>query len=248
MTDRARPLCAAPRCRIPGRHGEDCPGDCRGCHPALAADGLRLCGHCAKRIGTDAVKLAELYDELELMLRPAGGTGGGHGQPGSASPPRDAVVAIRTEIRHVLVGWVRLIAEERGIRLPADRLDALGAFAARHADLLAASDYAADAADELRQLAGRAWGLAYPNGTRRLRVGPCPQCGGVGSGRWAIQRLPAGFIGPPNRSGMLIAVMREQDGGALPSEVFCDLGAEHRWTADQWRKLDRLVTKRRMAA
>lgn len=240
-------LCVNPRCRIPGRHAEGCAGNCRGCQRAWSADGLRLCPVCARRIGENAVKLGKLYVELELVLRPSGAGGRSSGKPGSASPPRDDVVATRTEIRHVLAGWCRVVSEERGLDLPADEVSAMGAYLRLHGDWLAASDYADEVSDELAGLVGRAWGLAYPNGTRRVRVGPCPRCGGVASGQWVVERLPAGFIGPPNRSGMLVAVVRDKD-GKLPSEVYCDLVAEHEWDAPQWRQLDREVTARRKMA
>lgn len=225
MTDRTRPLCANPRCAIPGRHCGDCGTDCRGCQPAWAADGLRLCGHCTRRLGQDAVKAARLHGELELVLRPSG-AGGGHVQPSSASPPRDDVVAMRTEIRHVLVAWCRLVSEERGISPPADDVTAMGAYLVRHAEWLAAREYAGEAADELAGLAGRAWGLAYPSGTRRLDLHEsCPYC-----------------------DAELTATMRPQDGGLLPSDVVCAGEEHHTWPADQWRKLDRLVARRRAVA
>jgi hypothetical protein len=220
------PLCLNPRCAIPRRHRDDCDGDqCRGCLPGWAADGLRLCAVCTRRHGENAVKAAELHGELELMLRPSGSGGQVTGKPGSASPPRDAVVAMRTEIRAVLASWCRFIAEERGIGLPDDEVTAMGNYLRLHGEWLAATEYAGEVADELASLASRAWGLAYPSGTRRIEVGPCPHC-----------------------DGTLTAIVRATD-QALPSEVACDADEAHRWSADRWRELDRLVmAKRRMAA
>ena len=233
--------CLNPRCRIPNRHADGCTGDCRGCLPGTAADGLRLCLVDLRRLGENPVKLADLHAELELVLRAAGHGERTSNKPGSGTPPRDAVMQVRTEIRHVLVSWCRLVAEERGVGLPVDQLDAMGAWLARHAQWLAAQEYAGEVADELAGLASRAWGLAYPNGTRRIAVGPCPRCGGVAAGRWSVERLPRGFIGPPRRSGHLVAVVRDKDQDKLPGEVFCDLIAEHFWPAPQWRQLDREV-------
>jgi hypothetical protein len=221
-----RPLCVNQRCRIPRRHGPACPGaDCGGCLVAWAADGLRLCPVDLRRLAENAVKLATLHGELELVLRGNGQGGERTGKPGSASPPRDAVVWARAEIRQVLVGWCRVISEERGIGLPRDEVTAMGAYVAKHAEWLAAGEYADEVADELSTLAGRAWGLAYPTGTRHVEVGPCPLC-----------------------AGTLTAVVRATD-SALPSEVACDGEEPHRWSADRWKELDRLVmAKKRRAA
>lgn len=245
-----QPLCASPRCRLPGRHAEGCDQPtCRGCLPARAADGLRLCTVCARRIGENATRAAELYDDLALVLKAAGRGERSSNKPGSGGPPRDAVVEQRATIRHVLVSWCRLVSEERGISLPGNDTGDLAAYLVRHAEWLAACDYADEVADELAGLASRAYGLAYPSGSRRIRVGPCPRCGGVpGPHGQAIQRLPLGFIGPPNRSGCLVAVVREQDQDKLPSEVACDLVGEHKWDAIQWRQLDREVMAKRRAA
>jgi hypothetical protein len=293
------PLCLNPRCRIPGRHGDGCDGECRGCLKGWAADGLRLCLTCTRRLsesllgwtdkdGREYPGLVELHGELELVLKAAGSGERASSKPGSGTPPRDAVVDMRAEIRHVLVSWCRLISEERGMWLPGhwvvqrlargfigppnrtwiddDTLPAIGAYVARHAEWLAATEYAGEAADELAGLMSRAWGLAYPSGTRRLSVGPCPLCGGVpGRNAWVVEQLPRGFIGPPRRAGKLEALVREREKcikherldcpdrlcraqDLLPSEVFCDMVDEHRWPATAWGRLDKLVIARRRAA
>jgi hypothetical protein len=234
------------RCGIPRRHHDGCDDQqCRGCLPGWAADGLRLCAHHAARIGGDAIKAAVLHGELELVLRPSGG-GGRTGKPGSASPPRDDVVAMRTEIRHVLVSWCLLISEERGISLPT-RLEveqlpdgfigpprrrrvhdetalSVGGYVAKHAEWLAAQPYAGEVSDELASLASRARGIAFPSGTRRVEAGPCPLC-----------------------PGTLTALVRTTD-ALLPSEVACDGDEAHRWASERWRELDRLVAAKRRAA
>lgn len=242
-----RLLCAAPRCRIPHRHTDTCPGTCGGCQPAQAADGIRLCGHDLGRLADNATKLGRLHTELEHVLKAAGQTGPSSSKPGPGTPPRDAVVEVRAEIRHVLTSWCRLIADERGLQLPQrwavqtlpegfigpprrvqrpdDTIPAVARYIAKHAEWLAAQDYAGDAADELATLVGRAWGLAYPSGGRLVHLGPCPQC-----------------------DGQLTAIVRTVD-QQLPSEVVCDGEQAHRWPADRWRELDRLVmAKRRKVA
>ena len=118
----------------------------------------------------------------------------------------------------------RLISEERGITLPADDVTAMAGYVARHAEWLAATDYAGEVADELAEHAGRAWGLAYPNGTSVAKLPePCPTCG-----------------------GMLLAIRRATD-GVLPSEVVCDGTEPHTWPASQWRWLGRLIAAKKEA-
>jgi hypothetical protein len=233
MSDRL--FCAKPNCRAFGRHLPDCDGeDCRGCQPRPAADGVLLCQVDLERIGTDATTIADLYDELAYSVMP---TGNGQGQPIGRScdgppAPRDKVVNIRTEIRHVLASWCRLVGEERGHQLPADEVSAMGAYVAKHATWLAAHSAAGEVAEELSSLRRRAWSVAYPNGTKVVPVGPCP--------REAVlsyeQTEPC--------AGTLRAIMRPRDEGLLPSEVVCDTDPEHRWSSSEWRQLDRLVARR----
>lgn len=243
MRPASTPLCALASCRIPGRHATECTdNDCRGCLRAAAAPGLRLCGHHLERVGTDATTIADLYDELAHSVMPSGN---GHGQPigrSSDGPPvpRDKVVAIRTEIRHVLVGWCRLVGDERGHHLPADEVSAMGAYVAKHATWLAAHGAADEVSEELGSLRRRAWSIAYPNGTKVVEVGLCPRdvttdfVNGLG---WQItETRPC--------PGPLRAIMRPRDEGLLPSEVVCDADPEHRWASSEWRQLDRLVARR----
>jgi hypothetical protein len=230
------PWCLNPRCKIPGRHGDGCDdATCRGCLKGWAADGLRLCLTCTRRLsesllgwtdkdGREYPGLAELHGELELVLKAAGSGERASSKPGSGTPPRDAVVDMRAEIRHVLVSWARLIGEERGVSLPVDDVSAIGAYVARHAEWLAATEYAGEAADELAGLVSRAWGLAYPSGTRKVEVGGCPRC-----------------------DGTLTAIVRPVD-STKTTEVVCDGEQSHRWDSTQLRTLDRLVMARRRAA
>jgi hypothetical protein len=202
----------------------------------VTADGLQLCRYHLERVGTDATTIADLYDELAYSVMP---TGNGHGQPigrSSEGPPapRDKVVDIRTEIRHVLAGWCRLVGEERGIQLPADEVSAMGGYVAKHATWLAAHSVADEVADELSSLRRRAWSIAYPNGTKVVEVGPCPHA----------LNAAVGYAEPCG--GTLRAIVRPSE-VLLPSEVVCDLDPEHRWSSSEWRQLDRLVSGRRAA-
>jgi hypothetical protein len=224
MSDRL--LCATARCHS-RQHKPDCAGEeCRGCLPYPAADGWYLCGLHGERIGQDALEAARLFAELEHRMVGAGGNGDKvRSEPGSKYPDQRAI-DVRTEIRHTLASWCRLVAEDRGFTLPAGEVSAMGEFVAQHATWLAAQPFAAEVSDELHALRQKAWSAAYPSGSSRRDLHkPCPleEC-----------------------TGSLMAVMRPSD-AVLPPEVFCSINEEHRWASSEWRQLDRLVLARRAA-
>lgn len=232
-------LCASPRCRTLGQHHTDCEGDCRGCLPNVAGSGLLLCYNHADHIGTDAVAAAQAWGELALSLAPSGsGDGGGRGgNPHPSLVLHDGVVEVRATIRHTLVSWTRLIAEERGVHVPwrwqyvlpafgcegpANRVriavegaTALAEYIQVHARWLAAQDYAGECSDEFASLAASARRVVQPSGTRIISVGPCPMqdCGGE-----------------------LRALMRTER-SLMPSSVTCDADTGHEWTAADWPAL-----------
>jgi hypothetical protein len=220
-------MCASPRCRLPGRHRDDCDDEqCRGCAPTRAADGLRLCPHCTDRIGRDAIETARLWYEIGLALTAAGanGTPVRNPHPGIAISPR--AIETRAEIRRTLASWCRLVAEERGHALPRDESQhALGAYIARNAQWLSATDYADEAADELAGLRGRAWAAAYPEGVSVVDIGSCPHAAGDG-------------LCP----GVVKAILRHE-ASLLPSKIACSADSTHEWTTERWRALGRALGK-----
>lgn len=220
-------LCIAAGCRSFGHHLEACMDDqCRGCGPRLAAPGLNLCDYHTTHIGLDAVRSAEMWTELEQILaapeRPGERT---TGSPDHGTKLNQKAVAMRKEIRHVLANWCTLIAETRGLTLPAPHVDALGAYLMIHREWLAANPLAKDVAGELNSLKHRAWNAAYPTGARIFEVGPCPTC-----------------------YETLTVIIRDVD-SLLPSELICagtnphpdgcECGAcpPHKWPAHRWREL-----------
>lgn len=216
-------LCVAD-CIARGRHLPDCEDQerCFGCLPRLAADGVRLCAWHTEKIADDATQLAELHAEIGLRLANSGTAGektSGTKDPGLLL--NDRAVEIRTEIRHVLVSWSLLITEERGIQPPPDDTRSIGAFITRHAQWLAAHPAAADASNELRDLTRRAWGVAYPSGSRVFEVSHCPE---------------------PGCSGTIKAIVRRTD-SLLPSSLVCDLDEEHQWPANEWLTLGRKLRR-----
>jgi len=224
-------LCIAGNCRVPGHHADDCKAEpdkpCRGCQPARAADGLRLCWHCTNRLGSNAVAAAELWSELGLVL-----VGGGVGDeirqrnPGAGLNLKDKVVEHRTLIRHRLVSWTLLIAEDRGFELPDDRVQALGKFVSNSANWLAAQDFADEAANELAELVSTGRSLRQPSGTRIIEIGPCPKS--VGDDE-EIQE----------KCGGVVRALLRTEASLLPSAIQCDADDEHAWASHEWRKLGR---------
>src|SRR6185369_8831391 len=124
--------CTRSGCALPRRHKDGCDNDtCRGCLPAMAQDGLRLCPLHTTRIATDALRCAELDGDIEQVLAASGRPGErttGTAEHGTVINER--AVEIRREIRSVLVAWTRLIAEERGHALPPNTLTAISAYLA----------------------------------------------------------------------------------------------------------------------
>lgn len=240
-----RPHCTSPRCSARGYHWPDCQnGECNGCQPRLAADGLNLCGPHRDWLPQDATKAAELYVELTSVL-----AGSGHpGEKTSGTPERGAklnprAVEARHTIRAVLSSWCRLIAEERGIHPPKRRVvkllpmdfigpaplvwtvddtpAAMGAYLARHADWLAAHPAASEVSEELHDLVTLAHPIAYPTGARVFPVGPCLHHG---------------------CEGTIKAILRRVD-SLLPSSLVCDVDDTHTWPADQWLTLGRRLKR-----
>lgn len=184
-------LCVSPHCAMPGTHDQaaaDHPDDCRGCAPAPAADGLYLCGHCVRTMERDLWKAAQLHAALGQAL-----TGGGRGERGpggtSTGVQLDPIaVEVRGAIRAGLAGLCRLVAEERGITLPADDVTAMARWLTGHVLWLAAHPAAGEHAGDLRDLAGdgRSWRVAYPASGDRTLIGVCNQPRGTNSPRSAV--------------------------------------------------------------
>lgn len=253
-------LCAAPHCRMPGRHGTDCKAEpdkpCRGCIPAMAADGLRLCWRDEDFLGRNAIEAALLWTELGLQL--LGTTGAGDGIRVKQAHPglnlNEDVVEHRAVIRHTLVSWVKLISEDRGLTLPwrygpwelirlpfgvqgplwrrrtrtVDHATArLGRYIADHGKWLAAHPLAGGVSGELHGLVARGRTLRQASGTRVVPIGHCP---GSQEGRRC--------------SGTLRALLR-REASLLPSAVACDADETHSWDSTQWTKLGRVMNERR---
>jgi hypothetical protein len=199
-------LCVSPFCGLREQHLEDCDGegfyggDCTGCLPARAADGLYLCPRCTRRLSHDAWNAAYRFEALGQVLA-VGGRPGEY-TTGSAKDPginlNAGAIEARDAIRATLVAMVRLIAEERAVslpwrfevqrlpegfigpprllRVPDDTVVAFARFIAKHRDWLAAHRAADEHARDLRDVATdpAVWRLAFPSSTDRLYIGDCP--------------------------------------------------------------------------
>lgn len=232
-------LCVSPRCKPPTRHKPDCVGDpqepCRGCLPARAHDGLRLCWHCTERLGKNAVEAAELWSELGLAL--VGGGSGDEGvrmkNPGAGLNLKPRVVEARTLIRNRLVSWTLLVTEDRGFSVPADNVTALGRFLQAQAQWLAQQEFAGEAADEIAELVDVGRSLRQPSQTRIIEIGPCPRKVEID-----VSDDPDDEILLDACPGVLRALLRSE-ASLLPSAVQCDADDEHAWDSTQWSKLGR---------
>ncbi|MEV7267078.1 hypothetical protein AB0N38_26300 [Micromonospora aurantiaca] len=171
-------LCVAEHCYTPRQHGPACPGgDCRGCLPRLAADGLRLCSVDVRRLVEDARTAAVLHEDLALTLIRRGRGGEKVAGSSSGAPvPDDEVMEARSAIRATLVALCRVILNERGIGWPADEVTAMSAYVEQHHVWLAAHPAADEHARDLRDIASdpRTRRLAYPAGSDRMYIGDCP--------------------------------------------------------------------------
>ncbi|MFD6770610.1 hypothetical protein ACFWC6_30805 [Micromonospora chalcea] len=171
-------LCVAEHCYTPRQHGPACPGgDCRGCLPRLAADGLRLCEVDVRRLAEDARTAAVLHEDLALTLIRRGRGGEKVAGSSSGAPvPDDEVMEARSAIRATLVALCRVILNERGIGWPADEVTAMSAYVEQHHVWLAAHPAADEHAGDLRDIASdpRTRRLAYPAGSDRMYIGDCP--------------------------------------------------------------------------
>lgn len=250
-------ICATPACALPRRHRPGCNSEaCRGCRPARAADGSKLCRLHTSRLAPDAIDAALVWAELALNL--TGGGGGRYSEIRTSNPQpglsiNEKIAEHRQTIRNTLVSWTKLISDDRRIELPwryvlislppgvygphkrvrtiNHRTIALGRFIATHALWLAqqAPEISGAASTELADLVRTGRALQQPSDTRIVEIGPCPQTTSEGI-----------------CNGSLRGLIRPTD-SLLPSAVTCDANDAHTWDSTQWTKLGRVVNDRRAA-
>jgi hypothetical protein len=227
-------LCNNPRCRALGQHVEGCADEtCRGCLPRQAADGVRLCHVCGRRLAEDITQAGRLWSELGLVL--VSGDRPGERVSGASIDKslslNERAMKARTRIWETLAAWAKLVVDERGVTRPLDQVGALASFLRRHAEWLGAHELAGHAAEEIAELAhGQARRIAYPTGARVFEVAPCPLNDAAGA--------PC--------AGIIKAILRQTD-ALLPSELVCDVDEAHRWDSTTWVRLGRQLHAARTA-
>ncbi|MFJ8166467.1 hypothetical protein ACIRBY_36885 [Streptomyces sp. NPDC096136] len=214
-------LCQGEGCRRPDADGRS---------RRRTADGGRLCRPCRERLDAGLAELTHLYEECGRML--AGAAPGslrerttGGDLPGL--PFNGAAADVRARMVSVLGSWSGLVAQERGFASPPRTVAALTAFLRRNGDWLAAHPAAAEATEEIARLVRAGRRAAFPEPTRSIRLGACPESGCAGSLTVAVRDTDRDSVRDADRDGD-----RDTD-----RAVVCDADPAHRWTSDQWSRL-----------
>ncbi|GAB2457662.1 hypothetical protein [Xylanimonas ulmi] len=170
-------------CRLTGAHYPTCDGGrCKGCLPRPADVG-NLCQWCFNELGRDIATIGERLPWLDTLATTA--------LDASAAPPDEIVTRAgdpaegtvlhpaalaADEARSILVFYVRVVADERGLR-DVDAHDP-AAWLAPHLDWLAGQEFAHDLRAELAHLAGAVSRFHGPGDVEPARPldEPCPRC------------------------------------------------------------------------
>lgn len=205
------PLCPLPHYdRQPDGTRTDRP------RPTLSADGGRLCPGHEKRTTTDLLGLLEVVVDLHGQLAGSGSAGPKvSGTPGQAVPgDLDAAEMLRV-LRVELVGWCRVLAEERAVDLPEDTVPAMVRYLHRHLPWALAQPWVAAFAIQMRDLHASARRVMAQR-PAVLTLGVCGQPVACDVTTHDEQPCP----------GPLRATVRRDD-DRLPDVVCADCGATH---------------------
>lgn len=154
--------------------------------PRWATHGL-LCARCADRLEQRIAEMPARADQLRSVLGGLSATDRGENRPTKGNPPvplnvdaHDLLVLIEGTV----VSWVRMVAEERGLRGP-DRqhLPSLCGWLVGQIDWLPAQLWVDDLAEEMRTLSRSADSLTRANPARHRLPAPCPACAAHELGR-----------------------------------------------------------------
>jgi len=204
-----------------------------------ATSGLNLDAKCLELLAEDIATCARLHAELEgVLVRPTRpDEGGGKRSTSVGIALDDAAVTARDHIRATLIGWVRVAQEERplsprGVGVapgwPADTVPDMARWIGRNLTWYAGRSWVDEMARVFGETADEATAAVQPERARRVPIGECPE---------RIIDDEGQDVG--RCTGMLFALIRPND-PLLPADIRCTSG-EHRWTADQWHALGRLL-------
>jgi hypothetical protein len=138
-----------------------------------------ICLPCLRQTRERLHRLPGLIEDLETSLAGmavlAERNDGGKSAQTALAYTEAAGDALR-EIRQMLIGWTRLLHEEKHVPLPADRLVSMVAHLSVHAGKLvthpAADEWVGEVAETVRDATTV---IDLPINRLRVRVGPCPE-------------------------------------------------------------------------
>lgn len=178
----------------------------------------RLCAPCHRRLETVLAQLPRLYTACESALadRPPPMADRVSGSRAARLPVNPKAVEARSDVKHLLASWSRLVVDERGVGGPPDSaVRGLVAYLLRHLAWLSAHPAVGDLVEELTAVAGRARLAAYPDPVVKLDLGRCVH---AGCDRTIFASLHA-------------------DDAAVPGHLRCEAG--HAWPPHRWALLAR---------
>lgn len=140
-------------------------------------DQARICATCTARLARDLGDVGALAGELQttrLRQSRTGGQATGVLSRAYERPlPWDQRASEASDVlRSTVVGWVRVVLEERGARLPDDTMQAMATFLLAHLEWLRHANSADECADEMRHAVALAY-RTIDSAPGRLYVGPC---------------------------------------------------------------------------
>lgn len=143
-----------------------------------------LCQGCTERLARNLGDIGALAEEVETtrlrQSRTGGAATGVLSRPYERPLPFDVKAAeVGQLLRSTVVAWVRVVLEERGGRLPADDMAALGRFLLGQTEWLRHHPAAAECADEIGHVTGAARRV-IDLAPGRAYAGPCDPAGAYG--------------------------------------------------------------------
>ncbi|MFG2296245.1 hypothetical protein [Streptomyces sp. NPDC048603] len=199
--------------------GEGCRRDDAGGRARRrTAVGSRLCRSCQGRLTAGLGELAHLYEECGTVLGGARPDTLREKTTGGVLPglPFNGEAAeVRARMLSTLGSWSGLVAQARGVTPPPRTVPRLTAFLLRHSQWLLAHTAAPEASEEVARLVRQGRRVAFPDPTRRIRLGSCPEAGCTGTLELAFRTHTR----------------------AVSPGIQCDADAEHHWDSRRWSEL-----------